>query len=263
MGTRTEHPPGTFCWVNHSTPDLAGATSYYGALFGWEFEDRTNGGQGFWMARRHGTNVAALYPREEQERAQGLPPHWNNYVSVADTDIFAARAVELGGTVAEGPFDVSDAGRTAVLIDPTGAMFWIWQPRAHIGAGRVNDPGCLVWNELSVADPERALAFYSTLFGWTFERHDLAHGGAYWVISNPGSGRNGGVREVATGDAPDSARAWIPYFAVESVDVTAAAATAAGSEVHRGPGRPDADALARIEDPTGAVHGLYQGPVDT
>lgn len=264
MGTRTAYEPGTFCWANHSTPDLAGAKRYYGELFGWGFDDRTNDGDGFWMARRHGENVAALYPREEQERAQGLPPHWNNYVSVADADASAARAVELGGAVTEGPFDVSDAGRTAVLTDPTGAMFWVWQPRAHIGAGRVNDAGCLVWNELRTDDPERTLAFYSALFDWSFEQRDPTDGGAYWVISNraAGGGRNGGVRQVSTHDVPDAARAWIPYFTVDSVAVTAEAAAASGGSVHRGLGRPDADATARIEDPTGAAFGLYQGPVN-
>jgi len=42
------------------------------------------------------------------------------------------------------PYDVADAGRAAALLDPTGAMFWVWQPRQHIGAGHVNDIGCLM-----------------------------------------------------------------------------------------------------------------------
>src|SRR5690606_27005213 len=111
--------------------DPDAARRFYAALFGWDYDDRTEDGGGFWMARRYGANVAAIYEREEQERAHDLPPHWNNYVSVVDADAAAARAVELGGAVFDGPFDVSDAGRTAVLLDPAGAMFWVWQPRKH------------------------------------------------------------------------------------------------------------------------------------
>ncbi|WP_420113110.1 VOC family protein [Pseudactinotalea sp.] len=263
MGTRTGYAPGTFCWANHSTPDLNAAKSYYGGLFGWGYDDRT--GDGFWMARKGDQNVAALYPLDDQEHAQGIPPHWNNYVSVVDADAAAARATELGGTVVEGPYDVSDAGRTAVLNDPEGAMFWVWQPRAHIGAGRVNESGCLTWNELRTAEPERVLLFYADLFGWSFEQVDRTAGGGYWEISTPAAGgrRNGGVRQLPSADALSSATySWIPYYAVESVLATTEAARAAGGRVHAGQGRPDADATATIEDPTGAVVGLYQGPLD-
>ena len=203
MGTRTEYGPATFCWVNLSTPDPAQARRFYGEVFGWHYEDRT--ADGFWFARKHGANVAAIYPRDEQERAHGLPPHWNNYVNVSDADAAVARALELGGAVFDGPFDVSDAGRTAVLLDPTGAMFWVWQPRAHIGAGHVNDVGSLTWNELGTDDPERAITFYSALFGWHFQPRNSGADPAYWVIANPAAagGRNGGLREAAGGEHPD------------------------------------------------------------
>lgn len=257
MGTRKEYGPATFCWVNLSTPDPAQARRFYGEVFGWHYEDRT--ADGFWFARKHGANVAAIYPRDEQERAHGLPPHWNNYVNVSDADAAVARALELGGAVFDGPFDVSDAGRTAVLLDPTGAMFWVWQPRAHIGAGHVNDVGSLTWNELGTDDPERAITFYSALFGWHFQPRNSGADPAYWVIANPAAagGRNGGLRETA-GRTPT----WIPFFAVDSAATAAQTAAASSGSVQRGAGRPDADAIARVADPTGAAFGLYQGPVD-
>lgn len=93
MGERSKYGPGTFCWINLSTPDPDGARRFYGELFGWDYDDRASG---FLMARRYGANVAAIYEREEQERAQGLPPHWNNYVTVSDTDAAADRARDLG-----------------------------------------------------------------------------------------------------------------------------------------------------------------------
>ena len=262
MGTRTEYGPDTFCWVNLSTPDPGGARRFYGALLGWDFLDGTGDG-GFWFARRYGANVAAIYPLEEQERARGLQPHWNNYVNVTDVDAAAERAVDLGGSVWDGPFDVTDAGRTAVLLDPTGAMFWVWQPKAHIGAGHVNDPGCLTWNELDTRDPERAIAFYSELFGWTFDPSASKDGRPNWVIRNPAAagGRNGGLRAPSKENGGHEP-AWIPFFTVESAAAALRTAVTSGGRHYEGAGRPDADATARLTDPYGASFGLFQGVVD-
>ena len=55
----------------------------------------------------------------------------------------------------------------AVIQDPRGAFFLVWQPRQHIGASLVNEPGAMVWNELVTPDLEASKEFYSGLFGWT------------------------------------------------------------------------------------------------
>lgn len=262
MGTRTNYGSGTFCWINLSSTDVAAARHFYAELLGWEYDER----DGFSMARRYDANVAAIYEREEQERAQGLPPHWNNYVSVDDADATAARADELGGSVVEGPFDVTDAGRTAVIIDPTGAMFWVWQPRAHIGAGHVNDAGCLTWNELATRDPERAIQFYTSLFGWKFERADSGDGAWYWLIgsSTAANGRNGGMRELSAEEPqPHGSRMWMPFFTVTSAASATDTATALGGSVPYGPARVGAGTTAVVNDPTGAVFGVYEGEVDS
>ena len=61
------------------------------------------------------------------EKQMGVPPHWNSYVTVANVDEAAKKAQSLGGKVLAPPFDVMDAGRMAVLQDPTGAVFQVWQ----------------------------------------------------------------------------------------------------------------------------------------
>lgn len=72
----------------------------------------------------------------------------NAYVIVEGADAAAARAEELGATILAEPFDVMDAGRMAVVQDPTGAVFCVWEPRGNIGAAIVNAP--------RGADPQRA-----------------------------------------------------------------------------------------------------------
>src|SRR5438067_6959681 len=164
MGERTQYAPGTFCWADVATTDQEGAKAFYGALFGWEIEDLPAGdGVSYSMARIDGKPVAAISPQPEQQREAGVPPMWNSYVSVESADAAADRAKELGATVHAPPFDVMQAGRMAVIQDPQGAFFMVWQAGQNFGAELVNVPGALCWNELASPDLDASAAFYSGL----------------------------------------------------------------------------------------------------
>src|SRR5215218_8865604 len=114
MPERTSHAPGTISWADLATTDQEAAKVFYGGLFGWEYDDRPVGeGITYSMAKLGGRSAAAINAQRDDERAQGIPPHWNVYVTVEDVDA-AARAVgEHGGQVLAEPFDVFDAGRMA------------------------------------------------------------------------------------------------------------------------------------------------------
>jgi predicted enzyme related to lactoylglutathione lyase len=145
MGERTEYTPGTFCWVELTTTDQSAAKSFYGGLLGWEANDRPvgDGDYVYSMMQVDGKNVGAIATQPDQQREAGVPPTWSSYVSVENADATAERAKELGATVHAPPFDVMDVGRMAVIQDPQGAMFELWQPKAHFGAALVNAPGAL------------------------------------------------------------------------------------------------------------------------
>ena len=150
MGERSGYAPGTFCWVELTSTDQEAAKSFYSELFGWEADDRpVADGVVYSMMKLDDSFAAAISPQPAQQRQAGVPALWNSYVSVADADEAANRAAQLGGTVHAPPFDVFDAGRMAVVQDPQGAFFMVWQPKEHIGASLVNAPGALVWNELA------------------------------------------------------------------------------------------------------------------
>src|SRR5205085_183989 len=121
------------------------------------------------MMELGGHDVAAISPQPQQQRDAGAPPAWNNYITVESADDAAERAKELGATVHAPPFDVMDVGRMAVIQDPLGAFFMVWEPRTNIGAQLVNAPGALCWNELASPDPGVSADFYGSLFGWTAE----------------------------------------------------------------------------------------------
>jgi len=126
MAERDGYIPGVPCWIDTSQPDPQAAVAFYGSLFGWDLEDAMppNAGGNYFMARLRGGDVAAI-----SSVAEHAPPTptWNTYVWVDSADDAAAKARAAGGTVIAEPFDVMDAGRMAVLADPEGAVFCVWQ----------------------------------------------------------------------------------------------------------------------------------------
>jgi uncharacterized protein len=252
MGERTSYPPGTFSWVDLQTTDQESAKSFYGALLGWDYEDIPIGdGSTYSMAELQGKSVAAIGGVQGDE----MPPHWNCYVTVESADAAADRASELGATVVAPAFDVFDAGRMAVFQDPQGAFLSVWEPRENIGAGVVNVPGALAWNDLITPDVEGSIAFYSELFGWEIE--EIAPG-EYWSIANRGN-RNGGVMPMPPGSHP----AWNLYFAVDDVDATVARARERGGDTVMGPmDVPNGGRFAVLRDPQNAVFSVLSGALD-
>ena len=186
MGARDSYNAGTFCWVDHLSPDASAAKRFYGALLGWEWP----AGDGYVHFSLGGQDVAGVYELE------GAAARWTSYVAVADADAAAARAGELGGVVVEAPFDIGDDGRRVVVADPVGAHVALWQARAQAGAELVNDLGCWCSNQLVAPEPEPAIAFYRELFGWEIE----AAGDGYWSVLNAGADNGGILASPATAE---------------------------------------------------------------
>jgi uncharacterized protein len=258
MGRRTGYTHGTFSWADLATTDVDGAKDFYGRLFGWEPEDRTGAFGIYTMLRVEGDAVAGLYGRSDELSAAGFPSRWLCYVTVHAADPAAARAVELGGTVVNEAVDVEDAGRMAVVADPGGARLALWEARATIGATRVNDPGCMAWNDLVASDLDAAAAFYGGLFGW--EVRELPQAGGYRVIQN-GDRTNGGMMpaQLAGWEGPGY---WLPYFNAGELDRAVTVVGEGGGQVVVEPQTVPAGRFAIAVDPQGAPFALFEGGVD-
>lgn len=257
MGTRTEYEPGTFSWVELSTPEADDAKRFYRELFGWQTEAASA------TATQDGAAVAAISEQPERQRSAGVPPHWLSYVTVASADEVAARVDGLGGSLHAGPFEVADTARVAIVTDPTGAILGLWEARNAIGAERVNDPGCLTSNELATDDVDAASSFYEGLFGWSIEQVGGGDGPKYWLIHHGGAaeGRNGGMRQLSPGEAGVPPN-WAPYFAVTSIDDALARAGELGGTTLVGATQIPAGRFAALLDPQGAAFSIFEGPVD-
>ena len=258
MATRTSYPPGTFSFVDIQTSDTEAAQSFYSALFGWDYDERPTGdGRTYAIAQVDGDTAAAIAPMPPGAQ---FPPHWNSYVTVESADATAARARELGGATPMEPFDVFDAGRMGVVADPTGAVVLVWEPKENIGAGRVTEPNCFIWNELGTKDPEAAASFYADLFGWTYEEQEMPGGATYRTISN-GDRPNGGIRAQTEMEAEVPPN-WLVYFMTDDADASAAKVSELGGNVIQPPfDLPMGARIAVVADPQGAVFALYAGEV--
>jgi predicted enzyme related to lactoylglutathione lyase len=255
----SSHVPGTFSWPELSTTDQKAGVEFYKSLFGWDVNEQPMGpGETYSIFTLRGKDVAAGYTMRPEERQSGAPPHWNLYVTVANVDESAKRAESLGAKVLAAPFDVMDAGLMAVLQDPTGAVFHLWQPGKNIGVKILNEPGALCWSELTTRDPKAAEAFYTSLFGWTPKHSAPSAVMDYTEFSIQGQ-PSVGMMAMPAHMPPHVPSYWMPYFQVEDCDAAVAKAKALGASVMVGPQDiPNTGRFAIVKDPQGAVMAVFK-----
>lgn len=254
MANIDKHPAGSFCWIELATSDQNAAKTFYTSLFGWAVNDSPMGPGDFYsIFKLNGRDAAAGYTLRKDQREQGVPPNWSLYIAVDNADQAAAKAGQAGGKVLAPAFDVMDVGRMAVVQDPTGAAFCVWQAKKNTGIGIAGEPGTLCWADLSTPDPGRAAKFYSALFGWKVEKGEKDPSG-YLHIKN-GDQFIGGI-PPAHGNAPPH---WLIYFMVADVAATAAKAGKLGAKILMPP--QDMEGVgtwAIVSDPQGAVFAIFK-----
>jgi predicted enzyme related to lactoylglutathione lyase len=252
MMLTTRFVTGAPNWIDVGTSDIDGATSFYGGLFGWQFQSAgpDAGGYGFFQLAGK-TAAGGMQTTPEQG-----PPSWTVYFQTPDAEATAKAAEQARGSVLMQPMDVMGQGHMAILADKAGVPFGIWQPGQTKGIEVAGDPGSLCWVELYTPDVASAAAFYDSVFGWNTSAAPFP-GGTYTCVNPAGTEEEdmfGGL--VALADDPTEAESgayWLPYFEVEDTDATVAKAQELGGTVRvpatdmEGVGR-----MARLADPYGA-----------
>ena len=245
----TKYEPGTFSWVDYSTKDLEGAKAFYGELFDWSFVEVPTPDEPYIVAQIDGKEVAGLM-RLTTEQA-GASPYWSSYVTVEDASATAARIKDLGGRVLVEPSDATEAGRMAVVADPRGAVFCLWQPGKAIGAVLVNEPNTFCWNELYTDDLDAAEQFYTRLFGWN-SKHAIASNNAKLVELYNGERPAATMMEIQPEWGP-MPPVWGVYFAVEDCDAAVKRAKELGAKVASEPRDIPPGRFAVLQDPRGGT----------
>lgn len=257
MQETVEYKPGTFCWVELATSDGEAGKRFYTQLFGWTYVDNPMGpGMVYTMYKLDGKDVAASYQLMPEQKERGVPPNWASYVSVANADETVEKATAAGATILQPGFDVYTFGRMAVIQDPTGAVFALWQPKDHKGAGIVNAPNSFTWNELMTSDTKKAGEFYSSVFGWKLDTQNF--GPLEYTMMINGDRPNGGMLQITPEMGPIPPN-WLVYFAVDDCDAKVTKATELGATVMKpADDIPGVGRFAILIDPQGAAFALIK-----
>lgn len=252
---------GEFVWHDLATSDLAAATPFYTDVMGWtssKLPDVDMEYVGF-QAPDDDTVAAAMKLSDEMV-GMGVPPCWTPCIAVEDLDAFCAKVGELGGAVANPPTQVP-GGRFAVLQDPQGATFEVYQSKDGNGEStQKEDPpvGHFCWYDLNTTDWEGARSFYAALFGWSESGvMEDSPAGRYWMFKSTSGERTlGGMSNMASMmKVPPH---WLCYVTVADLDVALERVKALGGQVVNGPMPiPGGERIAHCLDAQGAAFALH------
>lgn len=220
MDVTTNQPDGTPAWIDLGVPDIERAMAFYRAVFGWEYLAGSEETGYYTMCLVRGRPVAAL----SQPPDVGPEFWWTMYFATADCDGHVKRAADAGGTIVVPAMDIMTSGRLAMVKDPVGAQFGLWQGRDHIGASLVNEPGTLLRNDLITPEPKPARDFYAALFDYTLDGNPDMPDLDFTFLRRPDGHEIGGI----IGDPGATASKWSTLFMVDDTDTAVRSATDAG-----------------------------------
>ena len=249
---------GRFVWYDLVTTDPDAAVSFYGEVIGWGTQ-LWEGPTPYTMWSNGEAPIGGVVTLPDEAKAAGAPPHWLAYVAVSDVNAMAAKAKESGAKVHVEPQDIPDVGRFAVLADPQGAVFAIFQASGDVpGSEGPPQEGEFSWHELATTDYEGAFNFYSSLFGWNkTDAMDMGEAGIYQMYGR-GEMPLGGMFNK-TPDMPGPP-AWLFYAKVDDVNRVVEKVKQYGGQVLMGPMEvpgESGDLIAQCMDPQGAAFAIH------
>jgi predicted enzyme related to lactoylglutathione lyase len=248
---------GKFVWYELMTSDAKAAETFYCKVAGWDAKcaGKDYGDYRILSAGTHG--VGGLMPIPEDARRMGARPAWIGYIAVGDVDACVLRVKDAGGSVIKPPEDIPAVGRFSVVADPQGAAFVLFKASSSDAppAPAPGTPGTIGWHELHAGDRERALSFYTSLFGWRKqEAHDMGPMGLYQLFATGDGPAVGGIM-TKTPDTPVAH--WLFYVNVDGADAALGRVREAGGQVLNGPMQvPGGSWILDCRDPQGARFAL-------
>ena len=118
--------PSAYIWSELLTSSVATSVGFYESVFGLRpLSDVIGDIEACQMAIDEMPIVGVLAKAEDDSASSD---RWEIYFVVASLEATCSQAIELGGTVVDGPIGLP-VGRIAHLVDPTGAGFGILQPQ--------------------------------------------------------------------------------------------------------------------------------------
>jgi uncharacterized protein len=120
-GVQIANVPGALTWNECMTRDFEAAKAFYAAVFGYGYDDMSSDEFSYATLKVGDSIVGGMGGLPASVPAE-VPPHWETYFGVADTDATVAQLTTLGGGVLREAAD-SPYGRMAQVIDDQGVPF--------------------------------------------------------------------------------------------------------------------------------------------
>jgi len=234
------HHQGKFVWNDLLTNDLNTAKDFYSRLFGWTFAELGR----YTVVQNNGRNIGGMVELQSDPDNPSAA-RWLCTLSVDDVDAAVALFIDEGGTVNEGPLELLNRGRGALVRDPQGAQLVL----LHANDGDPEDAepamGSWLWHELWSNNAEASLTFYQKLAGYDFDGDATD----YLVLIRENQWR-AGIRFL---DDSELEMRWVPVVRVVDTKAIAENAVQLGGEIRVAP-RPteSGGSVALLVDPSGA-----------
>ncbi|WP_158562894.1 VOC family protein [Marinitenerispora sediminis] len=243
MTDTSRYPPGAPAWFDMTVPDLEAAERFYSELLGWEFDLGP-----YALAHAAGRRVAGLSESWHEEAGPPDRPFWTVYLATDDVTATLYDVAAAGGTVVAPRRDVPGYGTMAVVREPTGAVFALWEGDGLAGSEAFGLLGGPIWAEVTSRDTHATTDFLVRVFGYRPDRFADVDFVTLYVAGSPVCGVYGGSAErVSEGHG-----AWLPYFVVASADAAAARAPLFDGRVLRSAEDSPYGRWTMLADPFGA-----------
>lgn len=137
---------------------------FYENVFGWSFINEYD----YYTAFIEDKAIIGLYETPEKFKLMKMPHFWMTYIKVKNVKLIVDKAHLLGGIV-EIEQTLEGFGKVALIRDPSGAGFTIYEGNYLQNTRTENQVSTLIWNELHVSNALKVIPFYENLFNWEFQ----------------------------------------------------------------------------------------------
>lgn len=202
--------PNNIIYADLSTYTPKKTISFYEKIFGWEYHNL----YGNYIAYLNEKPIVGLYETPEKFKQMRMPHFWMTYIQVNDVKITVEKARKLGGII-EMQQEISDFGKVALIRDPQGAGFTIYEGENLKSTRTENTPNTLIWNELHISNAEKIIPFYEGVFDWEFTETLSNH----FEITN-GKGKHIADALQISNEFKGKYEYWATTFGVENLQET-------------------------------------------
>ena len=251
---------GHFVWYELLTWEKEKSTQFFENVIGWKSIAYEGGSIPYSMFSKDGTqekSVGGILEMVEPKFNKQIPNHFMGYIGTDDINASAAKAEILGANIHHGPNEIPEVGLFAVVEDPQGIYFCLFQPQEPYEPSADLGHGDFSWNELATTDYKASFDFYSKLFGWEiYEDMDMGGGNIYRLFGPKGLGRSIGGMFNKPEEMPHSG--WLFYVTVDDINATIENLKDNGGQVLNGPMKvPGGDLVAQCMGNDGTPFALH------